>query len=307
MPHTSLVGLYTLAIIGGIILSLDNPLRRSFVTEMVRDEDIPNAIVLYGTIVNGSRIFGPALAGLLVVTLGYGWCFAIDAASYIAVIICIFMMIQNDLHRQPLRPKTKGDVREGIRYVLSIPILWISFVMLAAIGTLSYNFGVTLPLFVINSLHGTVSDFTILYSVLSCGAVLSAFIFAKLGSVKINHIIFGAAALGLLMLLLALVSNVGIALPIIFLLGVASLLYLNSTTTIIQVGTKREMHGRLLALQGVFLIGTGVIGGPLMGWLADAMGARMPIALGGIVALISAILGYVAIKKYDPEKLLDIK
>ena len=109
------------------------------------------------------------------------------------------------------------------------------------------------------------------------------------------------------MLILASVSNIGIAFPLVFLLGLASMVYLNSTTTIIQVGTKREMHGRLLALQSVFLIGTGVIGGPLMGWVADALGARMPIILGGIVCLASAIFGYVAIKRYAPEKLLYIK
>ena len=138
MPHTSLGGLYTLAIISGIILAFDNPLRRSFVTEMVQEEDVPNAIVLYSTIVNVSRIFGPALAGLLVVTLGYGWCFTIDAASYIAVIVCIVMMIQNDLHRQPLRPKTKGDVREGIRYILSIPVL--SLILYMGRSALSLSF-----------------------------------------------------------------------------------------------------------------------------------------------------------------------
>ena len=82
LPHPPLGGLYALAVGGGLLLAFDNPLRRSFVTEMVPAEDIPNAVVLYSTIVNVSRIFGPALAGLLVVTVGYGWCFAIDAASY---------------------------------------------------------------------------------------------------------------------------------------------------------------------------------------------------------------------------------
>ena len=148
MPHPPLGGLYALAVGGGILLAFDNPLRRSFVTEMVAAEDIPNAVVLYSIIVNVSRIFGPALAGLLVVTLGYGWCFTIDAITYLAVLFCLFMMRPAELHRQPPKPRTKGEVREGLRYVMSMPLLWISFVMLAAIGMLSYNFNVTLPLFV---------------------------------------------------------------------------------------------------------------------------------------------------------------
>lgn len=92
MPHPPLGGLYTLTIGGGILLAFDNPLRRSFVTEMVPAEDIPNAVVLYSIIVNISRIFGPVLAGLLIVTLGYGWCFTIDASTYLAVLFCLFIM-----------------------------------------------------------------------------------------------------------------------------------------------------------------------------------------------------------------------
>ncbi len=92
MPSPPLFALYAIAAAGGIFLAFDNPLRRSFVTEMVAPEDLPNAIVLYSTIVNGSRIFGPALAGLLIVSVGYGWCFALDAASYVAVLICLFLM-----------------------------------------------------------------------------------------------------------------------------------------------------------------------------------------------------------------------
>jgi MFS family permease len=299
MPHPSLVALYILAVVGGAVLAFDNPLRRSFVTEMVREEDIPNAVVLYSTIVNVSRIFGPALAGLLVVTLGYGWCFGLDAASYIAVIICIIMMRSAELHRQPIKPKAKGEVREGLRYMWQEPQLWVSFVMLAAIGTLAYNFSVTLPLFVIRSLHSTVGWFTILYSVFSFGAVVTAMVIARRGLVKIRHIIVGAAALGLTMILLALAPNVGFAIPAIFFVGVASILYMTSTTTIVQTEGKREMHGRLLALQSVLLIGTSVVGGPLSGWLADALGARSPILFGGFICLITAAFGYFATKNYQ--------
>ena len=117
LPHPPLGGLYALAAVGGILLAFDNPLRRSFVSEMVQPDDIPNAVVLYSTIVNVSRIFGPALAGLLVVTLGYGWCFTIDAVTYLAVLVCLFMMRPAELYRRPPRPRTKGEVRAGLRYV----------------------------------------------------------------------------------------------------------------------------------------------------------------------------------------------
>jgi len=300
MPHPPLGGLYMLAICGGVLLAFDNPLRRSFVSEMVPSEDIPNAVVLYSIIVNVSRIFGPALAGLLVVTLGYGWCFAIDAGTYLAVLLCIGMMRSVELFRQSPKPRTKGDVREGLRYVRSMPTLWISFVMLIAIGMLSYNFNVTLPLFVTDALHSSGGVFTILYSVFSFGAVVSALVVAHRSLVRIRHIIFGAFALGLTTLVLALVPGVAVAVPAVFLVGMASILYLTATTAIVQVEAKPEMHGRVLALQTVILGGSALIGGPVLGWLADAVGGRAPLILGGAVSLIAATFGYYASRRYVP-------
>jgi MFS family permease len=298
MAHPPLVGLYALALGGGTLLAFDNPLRRSFVTEMVRAEDIPNAVVLYSVIVNVARIFGPALAGLLVVTLGYGWCFTIDAASYVAVLLCLVMMRGVELRRRPRKPRVKGEVREGLRYVMALPSLWISFTMLVAVQMFAYNFTVTLPLFVTDALHSTGGVFTILYSIFGCGAVVSALVVAHRGLVRLRHIVFGAAALGLAMLLLAFVPGVALAAPAVFLVGMASILYLTATTAMVQVEARSEMHGRVLALQTVIFGGGTVIGGPILGLLADRMGGRAPIVLGGIVCLAAATFGYFASRRY---------
>jgi len=293
-PNPSIPVLFVVALAGGVFLAFDNPLRRSFVSEMVRPEDLPNAVVLYSTIVNVSRVFGPALAGLLVVTLGYGWAFTLDAASYIAVIVCLIMMRPAELYREPPKPRTKGAVREGFRYILSIPTLRISFIMLAVIGTLSYNFSITLPLFVTHGLHGSDGDFTFLYTIFSVGAVVASLVVANRGLVEIRHILYGAVALGITMLMLAVSPNMGIALPMIFLVGVASILYMTATTTLAQVESKREMHGRVLALQTVLLIGPTAVGGPILGWISDTLGAQAPLVIGGVVCLIVAVWGYYA-------------
>lgn len=297
LPHPPLIGLYALALAGGMVLSLDNPLRRSFVTEMVPETELANAVVLYSTIVNISRVFGPALAGLLAVTLGYGWCFAIDASTYVAVLYCVWVMDPRELHRMPARPRASGEVREGIRYILATPMLWISFGMLAAIGTLSYNFSVTLPLFVTRSLGQSEGVFTILYSTFSVGAVVSALVIARRGRVQLSQIVRGAAMMGIAMLLLSATRGIGTAIPAAFLVGMASILYMTSTTALVQVGTRREMQGRLLALQAVFVAGTGVIGGPICGWLADRAGGRAPIVFGGVVCLLAAGFGQVAARQ----------
>jgi MFS family permease len=304
LPHPSIVGLYILAILGGIVLAFDNPLRRSFVSEMVPPEDIPNAVVVYSMTVNVTRVFGPALAGLLVVLFSFGWCFVIDAATYLAVIYCIYSMRTEELHRRPPKPKGKGEVREGVRYLLSVPTLWITFIMLAVIGTLAYNFSVTLPLYVIRSLHGTTTTFTLLYSIFSLGAVTSAFIAAHRGLIKIQHILLSALLMGLTMILLALMYSTLFAGFMIFVLGLTSVLYMTATTTIVQAESKREMHGRLLALQTVFLFGTGLIGGPLSGWLADIAGARAPLIFGGVICIMSAMFGYIAVARSNDHRLV---
>jgi MFS family permease len=292
--HPPIWAFYAVAAVGGMLLSFDNPLRRSFVSEMVPTEDIPNAVALYSAIVNVTRAIGPALAGILVVTVGYGWCFTVDAISYLAVIFCLFLMRANELHREPSRPREKGEIRAGLHYVRSTPSLWIPFVMLAIIGLLAYNFTVTLPLLITHSLHGNASAYTLLYSLFGIGALLGALIVANRKLVTMHHTVVGASAVGIAMLMLSIVPSVMVAVPVVFLLGLASILYMNATTTNVQISVNPLMRGRVLALQAVLMIGTTPIGGPIMGWLADAAGARVPIIIGGVACLAAAAFGSVA-------------
>ncbi|HEX4776478.1 MAG TPA: MFS transporter [Acidimicrobiia bacterium] len=291
MPHPPLLALYGTALAGGCMLAFDNPVRRSFVTQMVPAEDVPNAVTLYSALVNSSRIFGPALAGLLVVTLGYGWCFTIDAISYLAVLRALFMMRPAELRAIPITPRGKGQVREGIRYVRNVPELWISFVMLAVIGTLSYNFTVVFPLFVLHGLHGGDAAYTLVYSVFSAGSLVGALAVAHRISISVRHVVIGATAFGVTMLGLSISPSVGATYPIVVVLGVSSIMYMTATTALVQVRANPMMHGRVLALQSVLLIGTTPVGGPILGAMADAFGARSPVVLGGIAALAAAAWG----------------
>jgi MFS family permease len=298
LPHPSLVLLYGLAILGGMLLAFDNPLRRSFVPEMVSKDDLPNAVVLYSTIVALSQVSGPALAGALIATVGFGWCFALDAVTYVAVITCLVMMRQHELYRQPPRARTGGEVREGLRYVASVPRLWISFAMFAVIGVFSFNLRVALPLFVTGPLHGAEVAFTMLYATLSGGAVVGTLVVAHRRLVELRHAVMAAFALGCAMLLLSFMPSVLAAVPAAFFVGAASIVYLTASTTIAQVDTRRDMHGRVLALQTALIGGTALVGGPIVGQLADLAGARMPIAIGGIVCLATAGLGELGRRRF---------
>ncbi len=304
LPHPPLAGLYALAAAGGLFLAFDNPLRRSFVTEMVPPEDIPNAVVLNSVMFNIARIAGPALAGLLIVTVGFGWCFAIDAGTYLAVLYGLYIMRPSELRRHAHRPRVKGEVREGLRYIASMPSLWISFAMVAAIQMLSYNFSTTLPLFVTKALHSSPGTFTLLYSTLSLGAVVSGLIVAQRGLVQLRYIIIGAFAMGTCMLLLSSAPNIGSAVPAVFLTGASAIVFLTATTAIIQVEGKHEMHGRLLALQSVLTGAGSALGGPILGWLADARGGRAPLVLGGAVCVAAAIFGNFANRRYNRKPII---
>src|SRR3954454_5866942 len=163
LPDVPLPAFFVVAAAGGCMLAFDNPGRRSFVNEMVPPELVPNAVTLYSANVNLSRLVGPTLAAVLIATVGYGWSFTIDAMSYVAVLVALWRMREGELQHRERTPRGRGQVRAGFRYVLSVPELWISFLMVLIIGTLSYNFTVVLPLLVEKALHGSDADFALVY------------------------------------------------------------------------------------------------------------------------------------------------
>ncbi len=292
LPETPLWAFYLTAVAGGVMLAFDNPVRRTFVNEMVPVEDLPNAVTLYSAMVNLSRIAGPAIAGLLVVSVGYGWCFTLDAVSYTSVLAALAMMRTSELRRLETSPRGTGQIRAGIRYIASVPEIWIPFAMLLIIGTLSYNFTVLFPLFVEKTLHGSDTDFTFLYSIFSTGAVLGALVVARRSTVTIRTVTIGALGLGLSLLALAAMPNVALATLVAALVGGASVAYMTATTAIAQIRADPRMIGRVMAIQAVLFAGTKPIGGPLLGGITDLFGARAAVVVAGVGALVAAAFGW---------------
>ncbi|MBK5211384.1 MAG: MFS transporter [Coriobacteriia bacterium] len=149
-----------------------------------------------------------------------------------------------------------------------------------------------------DTLHSTAGVFTVLYSVFGVGAVICAFIVARRSMVRMHHIIIGAVALGISMLLLSAVPGVLFAIPAVFLVGMGSILYLTAANAIVQIEAQSDMHGRVISLQTVVAGGATLVGAPLLGWIADTMGGRMPILIGGLASLVAAAFGYFALKRY---------
>jgi MFS family permease len=239
-----------------------------------------------------SRVIGPALAGILVVTVGFGWCFFIDAVSYLAVIASLALMRRAELRQPPVVAKAKGQLRAAVRYIRDVPDLWIPLTMMTIVGTLTFNFAVVIPLFVENTLHGSNASFTVLYSVLSVGSVIGALAAAHVQVIETRHVVFASIGFGLAMFVLAAAPTLPSAFPIALFVGLTSVAFITTSTAIVQVKADPAMRGRVLALQGMVLIGSTPIGGPLLGWICDAYGARVGIVIGGVAAVAAGVWGY---------------
>ncbi len=294
MHHAPLGAFYGTAVAGGCMLAFDNPVRRTFVNQMVPPEDVPNAVTLYSAMVNISRILGPAIAGVLIVTVGFGWCFTIDAISYATVLTALGMMRTSELRRVAVTPRAAGQIRAGLRYIAAVPELWISFVMMLIVGTISYNFTVVFPLFVEKGLHGGDGAYTLVYSAFSAGALAGALLVARRTTVSVLTVAFGASWLGGSMLVLGIVPDIVFAVAVATVVGAGSVAFMTAATSLAQIRSDQEMIGRVLAIQTVLIIGTTPIGGPILGAISDAIGARWPVLIGGVAALVAALFGLVA-------------
>lgn len=285
--------IYAVALIGGVTVAFDNPARRAFVVEMVSAEDMPNAVSLNSTLMTGSRIVGPVLAGALISTVGYGWCFLVDGLSYIAVLVCLQRMRTSELRAAPVTPKGKGQVRAGLNYVRSQPVLFVPMAMMAVVGTLSYNFQTVFPLFTSRDFGGDASTYTTLFGVVSVGALVGALVAANRTKVTVRTVGWASVGYGVAMAAMSVVPSLAVAYLVALPLGFASITFLTASTAIVQVESAPEMRGRVLALQAMLFLGTTPIGGPILGALCDHFGARSGIVVGAIAALGAGAWGVV--------------
>jgi MFS family permease len=286
--------IFALALAGGFATAFENPTRRAFIAELVPEELLQNAIGLNSSVMMGSRVFGPAIAGVLITTLGYGWTFGVDALTYIAVLGGLALMRPADLTISPKTPRGKRQIREGVTYVRRTPALWIPLGMAALIGTFAFNLSVVLPLFVTRSLDGSDQDFTTLFAVLSCGAIIGGLYSASRTSMSVRDLAFASTGFGISMLVLAAMPTIFWSLLPAFVIGAFSVGVLTSITTLIQVKTEPTMRGRVIALQTIVIMGSTPIGGPTLGVVSDAFGPRIAVVVGGAACLIASTWGLAA-------------
>jgi MFS family permease len=292
-----LIAVYAVAMAGGFAMAFDNPARRSFVVEMVPQENVQNAVSLNSALMTSSRIIGPALAGLLITTVGFPWAFLLDGFSYIAVLVALGMMRKSELRPAPVTQRAKGQVRAGLRYVRRVPELWIPLVMMAIVGTLAFNFTVVFPLMVTQAFHSNTAMFTVLFSVTSIGSLIGALYSAHRRTIDVRDVAFASLFFGAAMLAFAAVPSLAWAFPVGLLVGAGSITFLTTSTAIVQLKAAPEMRGRVLALQAIVFLGSTPIGGPVVGYISDVFGPRAGVLIGGVAGCAAAAWGLWAYKR----------
>jgi MFS family permease len=288
---------YGLALCLGLVTAFDNPTRQTFIIELVGPDHLRNAVTLYSTLVNLARIIGPAIAAGLIAAFGLAPCFIINGISYGAVVIMLAMMRAGDLLTTPPAPRAGGQMREGFRYVASVPVLGFTLLMMAIIGTLSYEFQVSLPLLAENTFKGDAGSYAFLSASMGVGAALGGILFAGRQGAQPRQLAGAALLFGLAILAAAIMPGLPLAGLAMVAVGMSSINFSSLGNTVLQLESSPQMRGRVMAFWSMAFLGSTTIGGPIVGWFSQAAGARWGLALGGLAALAAAALGAATLRR----------
>jgi len=290
---------YLLAIALGFVNVFDNPARQSFISEMVSAQDLPNAVTLNSVAMNMARVFGAALGGVIAAAIGLALCFTFNALSFAAVLVSLAAMRTSELFPGKRVTRQKRQVRQGLRYVRSTPELLIPLVMIAVIGTLAWEFQVSLPLMASNVFHGGAASYGVMASVMGGGAVVGGLISAARSRPRARALCLAAVGWGIAILAAAVAPSMALELAALVFVGYGSITFNALAKTTLQLAAKPEMRGRVMALWALAWLGSTPIGGPIVGWAGQAIGARWALVIGGVAALACGVLALPALTRID--------
>ncbi len=282
---------YALAFLLGVATAVDNPTRQAFVVEMVGPDDVVNAVGLNSATFNTARIVGPALAGGLIAALGdrTGPVFLCNAASYLAVLVSLFLMRDRELYGARLQARAKGQLRAGLAYVRRRPILYLPIIMAGVIGTLGLNFQLTLVLMDRSVFHLGASAYGLLSSTLAIGSLAGALLAARRQRPRLRIMVGAALAFGVAEVACALMPSYGALAGVLVPTGALSLTFTTTANSSLQLASDEGMRGRVMGVYMLVFLGGTPIGAPLVGWLAQVLGARWSFLIGGVATVAVAV------------------
>jgi len=276
---------FALALALGLVGSVDNPTRHSFVMEMVGRSRLANAVALNSVLVNSARVIGPAIGGLLIVTVGIGWCFVINAATYLVFIAAVSFMRDDDIERPEPERRQRGQLRDALRYVGQNPVLRATLVMSAVIGIFSYEFEVVLPLLARFTFGGDADTFGSMFAAMGIGAVVGGLYVATRGRTSPRAILAAASAMAISIGATAAAPNVWVAHITLVMVGVSASAFLTLSNSVLQLESEPRMRGRVVGMRATAVLGARPIGAPIVGWIGEFLGPRYALGVGAVAAL----------------------
>lgn len=289
---------YVFAFLLGCVGAFDSPARQVFVSELVGQEHLSNAVGLNSTSFNAARMLGPAVAGILIAAVGTGWVFLINAVSFLAVLTSLCLLRVHELHRTDRPGPSRSGLLEGFGYVWRRPEHMVVLLMLFLIGTFGVNFPIFISTMSVTVFHKGAGEYGLLTSIMAVGSVSGAFLAARRSKSRIGVLIVGATLFGTGLGLGALMPNYwffGLALALV---GVAAQTFTTSSTSLLQLSTEPAMRGRVMAIMLAIALGGTPIGAPIVGWVADRFGPRWALCVGAAAGFSAALVGLIYLVRY---------
>ncbi|CAM2197479.1 MFS transporter, DHA3 family, macrolide efflux protein [Paraburkholderia kururiensis] len=281
---------YVFAFLSGCASAFDAPVRQTFVAELVGDADLPNAVALNSTSFNAARMIGPAAAGVVIASIGTGWTFLLNGASFAAVLASLFLLRVSALHTNARAHRTKGSLTGGLRYVWSRPDLKAILVMLFLIGTFGLNFPIFISTMAVSVFHTDARGYGLLSSIMAVGTISGALLAAGRDRPRFMSLLVGAAIFGIGCMLAAIAPGYWLFAGALVVIGVAALTFTNATNSLMQLTTEPAMRGRVMALRVAIALGGTPIGAPVVGWVADHLGPRWALGVGAASGFAAAMV-----------------
>jgi len=286
------------ALLLGCVSAFDSPARQTFVSELVGEADLSNAVALNSTSFNAARMIGPAAAGVLIGMIGSGWVFVMNAASYAAVLASLMCLRIGALHRKPRAVRAPGSFVEGFRYVWRRPDLRAVLLMLFLVSTFGLNFQIFIPAMAVSAFHVGASEYGLLMSAMAVGSVTGALTSASRAGPRLRVLLVAAGVFGVGCTIAALMPGPWTFACALVLTGIAAQTFSTTANSTVQLATDSVMRGRVMAIYLAIALGGTPIGAPIVGWVADAFGPRWSLAVGAASGFAGLLVGLRYLVKY---------
>jgi MFS family permease len=282
---------YAFAFALGCVTAFDAPARQTFVSELVSEDDLSNAVALNSTSFNAGRMLGPAVAGLLIAAVGTGWVFVVNAASFVAVLCSLRLLRPEELHVKTSGHRARGRLAEGFRYVWRRPDLRAVLVMLFLFGTFGLNFAIFISTMSVKVFHAGASRYGLLTSSMAVGTVIGALLAARRARPSVPLLIAAAGLFGGGLVLAALSFDFWMFAAMLMAIGVCAQTFTTSTNSLVQLATEPAMRGRVVAILLAIALGGTPLGAPVVGWVADTFGPRWSLGVGAAAGFGAVLVG----------------